>query len=315
MMNPYSSARIFVSIASYRDSQLPSTVASLIEQADSPERLVIGVFNQVNLDEDQDCIAADNAYMLQHVLDYNEAQGACWARGYIWNKLLSDEDFALQIDSHSRFVKGWDSILLKMYAQLNDAHAVLTHYPMGFNTETHEFDQQLYTYFNVQSFRETGLPEVSSGAIDFAQAPNLPAPTAFIAAGCLFAPAHVFKQIPYDPYIYFHGEEITYAARLWTHGYNLYLPNQGFMWHDYLNLNKRPLHWQEHTEWELKDQLAQQRCLHVLRINKATDVRAIYQLEQYGMGFERSVEDYLHFAGLDLKHQIIHPKAQSGLEY
>ena len=308
-MKPLSEATLFVSIASYRDPQLPLTVASLFEQAQHPERVFVGVFNQIHLQEDQDCLAVDQPNLLQHVLDYNEAQGACWARGYVWNKLLAEQDFALQIDSHSRFAPNWDTQLLQMYADIGDEQAVITHYPMGFDTETGELDKQMYTYFNVQSFRATQLPEVTSGAIEVQAAPTQCAQTAFIAAGSLFGRADMFKQVPYDPYIYFHGEEITYAARLWTHGYNLYLPNRPFMWHDYKNLNKRPLHWQDHNE------LAQQRCRHLLRIKKADDVRAIHQLEQYGLGFERSMDEYQVFSGIHFKQQLLDEKAKSGKLY
>ena len=314
-MKPLSEATLFVSIASYRDPQLPLTVASLFEQAQHPERVFVGVFNQIHLQEDQDCLAVDQPNLLQHVLDYNEAQGACWARGYVWNKLLAEQDFALQIDSHSRFAPNWDTQLLQMYADIGDEQAVITHYPMGFDTETGELDKQMYTYFNVQSFRATQLPEVTSGAIEVQAAPTQCAQTAFIAAGSLFGRADMFKQVPYDPYIYFHGEEITYAARLWTHGYNLYLPNRPFMWHDYKNLNKRPLHWQDHKQWSLKDELAQQRCRHLLRIKKADDVRAIHQLEQYGLGFERSMDEYQVFSGIHFKHQLLDEKAKSGKLY
>ena len=100
-----------------------------------------------------------------------------------------------------------------------------------------------------------------------------------------------------------------------TQGYNLYLPNRPYMWHDYKNLNKRRLHWQDHKQWTLKDELAQQRCRHLLRIKKADDVRALHQLEQYGLGFERSLDEYQAFSGLNFKRQSLEDKAKSGKQY
>lgn len=314
-MKQLDQASIFVSIAAYRDPQLPTTVRSLLENADHPERIFIGIFNQVHLQKDEDCLVHNHPQVLQHILDYKEAQGACWARGYVWNKLLGDQDFALQIDSHSRFAEGWDTTLLKMYAQLKDENAVITHYPMGLDTEKNSLDPQMYTYFNVQSFRNTQLPDVTSGAIDLRHAPATCSKTAFVAAGCMFGASRIFKQVPYDPYIYFHGEEITYAARLWTHGFNLYLPNQPFMWHDYKNLNKRPLHWQDHKEWRLKDMLAQQRCRHLMRIKAVDDPRALQYLEHYGMGFERSLDEYQAFSGIHFRRQLLTERARSGKQY
>lgn len=314
-MNPFSNATIFVSIAAYRDPQLPLTVASLLQHADHPERLHIGIFNQVDVANDQHCLAPSHPQVTQHLLPHHKVHGACWARGYIWKKMLGQQDFALQIDSHSRFAQGWDSTLLAMYRQLGDERAIITHYPMGFNTETNVLDEPMYTYFNVQGFRSTQLPNITSGASPMSLAPKTCAPTAFVAAGSLFARASVFREVAYDPYIYFHGEEFTYAARLWTHGYNLYLPNRPFMWHDYQNLNQRTLHWQDHEQWRTKDRLAQQRCRHLLRIKPAEDVRALYHLEQYGLGFERSLEQYLAYAGLDLRGQQLSDKVKNGRLY
>lgn len=308
-------ASIFVSVASYRDEQLPQTVQSLFSQADHPERIFIGIFNQIDLVREQHCLAKSQARVVQHIVDYQKTHGACWARGYVWKKMLGEQDFALQIDSHSRFAKGWDTTLLNMYQQLNDRKAVITHYPMGFNTETNQLDAPMYTYFNVQQFRASLLPDITAGAVDLRHAPQLCAPTAFLAAGCLFGRAQMFKDVPYDPFIYFHGEEITYAARLWTHGYNLYLPNTPFMWHDYQNLNQRPLHWKDHGQWKLKDELAQQRCRHLLRIQQVQDKRALHHLEHYGLGFERSLDQYQAFSGVNFRQQQLDERAKSGNRY
>lgn len=38
------------------------------------------------------------------------------------------------------FAPHWDTRLLQMYADIGDARAVITHYPMGFDTETGEQD-------------------------------------------------------------------------------------------------------------------------------------------------------------------------------
>lgn len=231
----------------------------------------------------------------------------------MWSRLLGEQDFALQIDSHMRFVPGWDSRLLQMYFSLNDDKAVLTHYPMPFDAQTETLPEQMYTRFDVQKFRETGLPEVSSAALSVAQAPAACAKTAFIAAGGIFGRADMFRQIPYDPFIYFHGEEITYAVRLWTHGYNFYLPNMPFMWHDYNNNGRRRLHWQEHDAWRKQNELATQRCRHLLRIAPAADLRALQDLARFDLGFERSLSEYEAFAGISFRHQTISEQARQGL--
>ena len=43
--------------------------------------------------------------------DYKQSRGACWAR-HEAQKLYNGEDYVLQLDSHMRFVQGWDLICI-----------------------------------------------------------------------------------------------------------------------------------------------------------------------------------------------------------
>ena len=40
----------------------------------------------------------------------------------------------------------------------------------------------------------------------------------------------------YDPHLpqIFDGEEFSRASRLWTHGYDMYTPTRGIVFHDYM---------------------------------------------------------------------------------
>ena len=58
------------------------------------------------------------------------------------------------------------------------------------------------------------------------QKPSEPLANALIAGGFLFGPGSIVSDVPYDPYLYFDGEEISVSARLWTHEYNIYTPNE-----------------------------------------------------------------------------------------
>ena len=46
-------------------------------------------------------------------------------------------------------------------------------------------------------------------------------------------------NVPYDPTLYFLGEEITLAVRAYTHGYDLFHPSETIVWHEYTR-NGRP---------------------------------------------------------------------------
>ena len=63
--------------------------------------------------------------------------------------------------------------------------------------------------------------------------PDLPILGAFIAGGFLFGPSSIVGEVPYDPELYFYGEEIAMSARLWTSGFNIYAPNRLLLFHLY----------------------------------------------------------------------------------
>src|SRR5205085_2584606 len=92
-------------------------------------------------------------------------------------------------------------------------------------------------------FLLTGRP-----AFPASDPPPRPLPGAFVSACMLFGPASLIADVPYDPHLYFFGEEITLAARLFTHGYDLYHPNQVVIFHDW-DRGKRRTHFDDHRDW------------------------------------------------------------------
>ena len=58
-----------------------------------------------------------------------------------------------------------------------------------------------------------------------------PRPNAFLAAGYLFSKGSFAKEVPYDPHMYFSDEEISLAARAYTHGWDGFAPSRVFIYH------------------------------------------------------------------------------------
>src|SRR6478672_7522891 len=98
---------IFISIASYRDPQLVPTIQDCLAKARRPDDLSFGICWQRGPEEElpyQD----DPRFRIREV-DWRESQGACWARSEIMG-LYDGQDYFLQLDSHHRFVEGWDEL-------------------------------------------------------------------------------------------------------------------------------------------------------------------------------------------------------------
>lgn len=311
-IQPYAAVKIFVSIAAYRDSETPLTVQDLFAKADHPERIYVGVLNQVKLPEDQAFVIAPHPNVRQTLIDHDKSQGACWARHTVFATLLQDEDFVIQIDSHMRFDEGWDTSLLLQWHAANDTKAVLTHYPMPYNSATNVCSTQMFTQFNCQQFDAWGIPKVTSSAVMLCDAPPLPKYTVFLAAGCFFCKAHVVREVPYDPHIYFNGEEFNYAVRLWTHGYNLYLPPHPFLYHDYGVDRGRRLHWSDNPQWQKVHGYAMARLRFLFGLSTQEDPEALVNIEKYGLGKERTFTEWQMRHGIHLRHQLLAANAKEG---
>jgi len=242
--------RIFVSIASYRDPEAPHTLHSLFAQAAAPSRVIAGVCFQCSLegDEDADCLdlSALRPEWMANVRElrvpWREARGPVWARFLIQTKLLGDEEYLLQIDSHTRFVPSWDAKLLAMLGRCPSPKPILTTYPLPYEGEGTAATLSCETRLTLLCTRTSAVrTEVADGAQDGAKgaqssadgafgadgmlrfrarllekAPTSPLPTAFWAAGFSFSSAALAREVPYDPYLpfLFFGEEIDVAVRL-----------------------------------------------------------------------------------------------------
>ena len=114
---------IFVSIASYRDPQLTATIADLLEMADRPDQLRIGVCMQ---DTEGNLLAfpfEGHPRVKALKIPYEESDGVCYARSLIQRHLFNGEKYFMQIDSHCRVAPGWDSELKGMLGSLRKRQA------------------------------------------------------------------------------------------------------------------------------------------------------------------------------------------------
>lgn len=293
-------ARLFVSIANYRDTETPHTVADLFAQAARPERVRVGVLAQLVPGVDDDCLVPPHPQVRQLNLHASLSRGACWARSIVLEQLREDEDYVLQIDSHSRFVPGWDQRFIDMLAQCPSDKPVLSSYPVAY-VPPRQLAPPVIPVHEPKSFGDDGILTFKSHTIGYERRPAAPIASPFVGAGCLFAPSALFDEVPYDPHLYFIGEEVTLGARLWTHGWDAFAPNDVLMYHDYTQGRGRPKHWEDHVDWSVLNRRAVERVRHLLAGAVPTDAQALKDIERHGLGMARSLADYEAFAGIDFK--------------
>ncbi|MBF0311340.1 MAG: hypothetical protein HQL56_17630 [Magnetococcales bacterium] len=306
--------RIFVSIASYRDTECFPTLSDLFDKAAHPERIFVGVLRQLAPEDDEAYRATpDRPGQIRNItVDASESLGVCWARHRIQNELWAGEEYYLQIDSHTRFEAGWDETLTGLLERCPSPKPVLSTHPNRY-TPPDQLAAYGYPILTAKRFDDNGILIPAASHYHPLQAkPEAPYPAAFVGAGFLFGDARLVREVPYDPYIYFQGEEISLSARLWTHGFDLFGPNEVVLYHDYTTDRGRRRHWSDHVDWPMLNRRSMARVLHLLGAVPSTDAEVLQELDRYGLGQARSLEAYQVFADVDFRCRRIGMRGSDG---
>jgi len=309
---------IFVSIASYCDSLLPQTIENALENARYPGNLRFGVVEQSSVSHVAKLSEAAQKQVRLLTVNPAQSRGACWARTLV-TAMYGDEDWFFQIDAHTIFDKYWDAILLGAWADCmrQSPKPYISGYPHQFEIKDGENTKRLYTEHIIcnvvakDKVFDSKLIDLPFTSV-FVERPN-PIKGFHLAAGCVFAPGNFVYEVPYDPYIYFSGEEPLWALRAYTHGWDVFHVPKLPVYHYYdtgphLEV-KRARHWAEEDDkernekwWEFNNRASQ----------RMADIIAGKNFGVYGLGAVRTLEDYAAFSGIDYKNRIIHPKAYTG---
>mgnify|MGYP002630472724 FL=1 len=293
-----------------------STIFGAYNNARNKDELIFSICDQsddpINID---DLDFADQV-RYEHVNPVF-SKGPCWAR-HRAQTFYQEEDYFLQIDSHTQFLPNWDELfkeaLLKIEAAgLTDgyfAKPIITSYPRSFKVldferglfelNTEDKHTQVITYrkdslFSRGSFsRQIGIPtkhtEITHAYL--------------MAAGCIFTRGKFVKDIPYDPNYYFYGEELSMALRAFTHGFSFFHIPDVPLFHLYTDVSNIPrkLHWdpEDDANRAIKWHELEQKSL-----DRLDDLFAGKIEGSMGLGSQRSLKDYAVISGVDLKNKIV----------
>jgi len=296
---------IFVNIAAYRDRDCRNTIHDLFAKARWPERVFIGICWQYLSPDDDDCqpIAERAAQCRMISVPVAEGQGVCWARREV-QKLWRGEDYVLQIDSHMRFVEHWDEKCLAMLKACPSEKPVLSNYPAAF-TPPDQIDSHVVSVIHANGFDQDGLLKQGSVGLMPEKMGEIPQAAYFCAGGFVFGPSGWITELPYDPYLYFIGEEITLAIRLFTHGWDIFVPTDVLAYHDYNNRPDRPRHWNDRKDWTRLNERSVRRVRHLLAMEPSSDPEVLRDIDQYGLGDRRSLSDYQALTEIDFQARTI----------
>jgi len=251
-----------------------------------------------------------------------EALGPAVAR-YFASKLWGGETFFVQTDSHLQFAVHWDDKYIKEAKSAKSyPKVVLSAYPPGFsegngNTVAESNGARLCSC-ETRSDDPNPIIRINTGS-NYRGGEEFPAQIPFIAAGFFFARAEFLVDVPFDPYLpwCFMGEEIALSMRAWTAGWDIYAPRKNLIAHQYRpGRMGLPKFWGSVNRLHRISRFGNNELSHTVilrimnlagypqaereKVEREGNGLVFKDMEMYGLGKERSFEDYMKLAGISI---------------
>ena len=324
--DPDMSSTILIELAAYADTELLPTIRAALAMAANPERVHIAVCAQ-NYD-------GATLKMLDRIPEcryeaFSEADtpGLCGARECAQN-LNRGEDYSLSMDSHMRFAYGWDVCLIYELSRCRSEKPVLTSQPPNYAKHyALRPDHDIFTngvemrvrilnasFFSDFTYKLRTQIRATAKGTD-------PVLGAFTAGGMVFGKLEHTLQVPFDPEMFFVADEHSMAIRYWTRGFDIWHPYANPIWHLYDRANvvksaggpDQPRFPASGVN-RLRERLQKEEPRRIAELVGLSD-RYEYGLEpgtRYGLGTERTIEQYFDFSGVDLRNLSIRKFARDG---
>lgn len=222
-----------------------------------------------------------------------------------------------------RFARFWDVAVIGQWRSLRNEKAVLTDYCTQVSPKDLErkVDDPWFTGYadmccgvmNALYF-QSNVPELRM------HVPRLydegkPMRGAFVSAHCLFGRPAIDTEAPVDPKMDFSGDESPVAARLWTHGFDIWHSGARCIYHAYdLSNATAPAHQHDASDTKVDGGITR-RERQRRRVEKLFGVYdwPDEDLSGFDLGTERSLQAYQEYCGVDFRRMSILMFAANGL--
>lgn len=247
---------ICVSICSYRDSDIYNTVHSLFDNAHDYKNIFVYVYIQELVPYSQKHyfyikkIYRKNIFI--ETTYYKNAKGPLYARQYIIKMIKNQKkefNYYFQIDSHMRFIKNWDIIIMQNYENLYPEKKIISYYPPGsYNDE----ENKIPVLIEKTKIHNDKIDKYKTRFINSNIIRNYYS-SKYIAAGFFFTEMKFILNGNYPmieiPYL-FQGEEmlLTYFFHK-IHNFIIFSPSTNIAIHKYNRTNEHKI-WKDIPKWK-----------------------------------------------------------------
>lgn len=311
-------SKILVSMLAYREKDLLGAVRSLWDNAYNKDGLIFSIVSEQSKPElhaDLSFIPKDQ--LVYHKLDLSEYRGVMWSR-WKTSQVELDYDYFFQTCGHNIFVKDWDLVSIKEYNKAkemaghdkviltvsgaeysiaSDGRIMIDDVPSGRTQNSY------HRHINDTYIPGYGFPDVTWFTDDLLE------PAVYWQGSYIFTTKNYLNEVPFDPDMSYHGEEIYLTIQSWCRGWRFWATPKIIYYH--LTVKKypgeaNPRH-VTHRPWADQNKVAfwEQSSRSMIKLNKLLSGN----LEgEYGNISLDSVLDYCRVSGLNRKWTMYDPK-------
>eukprot|EP00208_Stichococcus_sp_RCC1054_P007299 CAMPEP_0206144974 /NCGR_PEP_ID=MMETSP1473-20131121/25992_1 /ASSEMBLY_ACC=CAM_ASM_001109 /TAXON_ID=1461547 /ORGANISM="Stichococcus sp, Strain RCC1054" /LENGTH=419 /DNA_ID=CAMNT_0053541011 /DNA_START=141 /DNA_END=1400 /DNA_ORIENTATION=- len=309
---------IFVSAIAYREPECHLTLKDMFEKAALPGRVYAGVCQQNFLPagSPEDCAVERLPPTLQgnvrvFAMNSTDAKGIPLARARA-SQQYDGQDYWLQIDAHSRFDPGWDQRLIDMYEQLKECSPkpVISTYPPAITEMDGTPKQKASNPFTrICNGTFSGGPHKTMFRLTSHRfrSHGFAVRTPFAAGGFMFGAGKILREVPHDanmPFL-FDGDEILFSVRLFTSGWDVFVPSEQVVYHRYVSYGERKVNvytGRQNAEWVPHRENSTARVMYVLGMtDELPPEEARVGMESHGLGVVRDMEAWRKWSGVDFR--------------
>jgi hypothetical protein len=300
--------KILVSMIAYREKYLAESVRSCYEEAANPENLIFSIVSEQyseNLHADLSFIPSKQ--LIYKKLDLSEYRGVLWSRNET-TKVNVDYDYILYTCGHNRFAPDWDVEAIKAHknAKILATKPLITFIgPDYLVKEDGKISIESKEGVTVNMYRPNFSKEYVPGYSfpDFAPVPSTDGSLVeerYLQFSWVFAPKSFVDEVPLDPDMNYHGEEIYVSVQSWCRGWRFFASPVVMYYHDTYKEYPGELlsRMSTHRPWSdgNKDAFWEQSDKSMLKLNKLLSGRLD---APYGEISKELVLNYCEFSGLN----------------
>ena len=272
------------------DLELYRTVEDLFYKAANPGLVYVSIFSQD--DEHPDLSPIFEKYNITDFnyekIDYRDSSGVGFARSQTQKNLSEKYKYYLQIDSHTRFKHGWDTMMINDYEKMHShwGPMIASSYPPAYEYDSDGEETFIDNDGEVPLVKIVESPNKQirfESKYCYNPEPRYGSESGYYCAGQVFGYVKYIMQVAYDPSMYFNGEEQTMSVRFFDKGIKIIAPPRTYIYHDYVG-SKRKRNWDKVEKWKYFDGFSVKRLNDVFD-GVATDV----------LSLENGIRSYIDF--------------------